>query len=99
MVEIIKDNQLVIKLTQRLDTTNAQESSAVIEAYLDDIQTDIILDVTELEYISSAGLQVVLKCAKQAKESKQDIYLKGAKATVKEIFQISGFFTFIKEIE
>jgi len=98
MVEVTNDEQLVIKLVQRLDTTNAENTAAIIEEYLDDLVSDIVIDVTQLEYISSAGLQVVLKCAKAAKEKNKNIYLRGASGTVKEIFQISGFYTFIKEI-
>jgi anti-anti-sigma factor len=99
MVDILKEEKLIVKLKERLDTTNAQESADTIEPYLKELSSDIVLDVKELDYISSAGLQVVLKCAKKAKEKGFDIYLQGAKGTVREIFQISGFYTFIKEME
>ncbi len=98
MVEIKKDNQLVIKLYDRLDATNAEETADVVSKELDALDRDIVLDVSRLEYISSAGLQVVLKCAKAAKAAGKDTFLRGAKANVLEIFRISGFLTFLKEI-
>ncbi len=98
MVEIKKDNQLVIKLYDRLDATNAEETSEIVSKELEALDRDIVLDVSKLEYISSAGLQVVLKCAKAAKAAGKDTFLRGAKDNVLEIFRLSGFLTFLKEI-
>ncbi len=98
MVEIEKDNQLVIKLYDRLDATNAEETSEIVSKELEALDRDIVLDVSKLEYISSAGLQVVLKCAKAAKAAGKDTFLRGAKDNVLEIFRLSGFLTFLKEI-
>lgn len=98
MVEIIKDEKLTIKITDRLDATNSTEAMEIVTKALDRLDRDIKLDVSELEYISSAGLQVILKCAKSSKSVGREIYLFGAKDGVLEIFKISGFLTFIKEI-
>jgi anti-anti-sigma factor len=97
MVEIKKNNQLVIKLYDRLDATNAEETSEVVSKELEALDRDIVLDVSKLEYISSAGLQVVLKCAKAAKAVGKETFLHGAKGNVLEIFRLSGFLTFLKE--
>ena len=58
MVEIEKDKQLVIKFYDRLDATNAEETSEIVSRELDAPDRDIVLDVSKLMYISSAGLQV-----------------------------------------
>lgn len=97
MVEIKKNNQLVIKLYDRLDATNAEETSEIVSKELEALDRDIVLDVSRLEYISSAGLQVVLKCAKAAKAAGKETLLHGAKGNVLEIFRLSGFLTFLKE--
>ena len=98
MIEISKNEQLIIKIKERLDATNSAQAMEVISKALEGLTTDIKLDVSELEYISSAGLQVILKCAKGSKSAGKEIYLFGAKDGVLEIFKISGFLTFIKEI-
>jgi len=97
MVEIEKDNRLVIKLYDRLDATNAEETSKIVTKELEVLDRDIVLDVSKLEYISSAGLQVILACAKAAKAAGKETFLHGAKGNVLEIFRLSGFLTFLKE--
>lgn len=99
MIEITKDKELIIKIIDRLDATNSQEAMDMVSKALEDLDRDVRLDVSELEYISSAGLQVVLKCAKASKKVGKEIYLFGAKGGVLEIFKISGFLTFIKEAQ
>lgn len=98
MVEIEKKERLVLKFIDRLDATNAEETSDAISKDMETLDRDIELEVNNLEYISSAGLQVILKCAKAAKAAGKEIYLHGAKGNVLEIFRLSGFLTFLKEI-
>lgn len=98
MIQIEKEKQLVVKFYDRLDATNAEQTAETISKELNPLDRDIVLDVEKLEYISSAGLQVVLKCAKAAKASGKEIFLRGAKGNVLEIFRLSGFLTFLKEI-
>ncbi|MFP4333323.1 MAG: STAS domain-containing protein [Campylobacterales bacterium] len=98
MIEIVKNEDLVIKIKDRLDATNSSEAMQAVDEALKDLKYDVRLDVSELEYISSAGLQVVLKCAKISKSAGREIYLVGAKDGVLEIFKISGFLSFLKEV-
>ncbi|BAF71824.1 STAS domain-containing protein [Sulfurovum sp. NBC37-1] len=99
MIEIRKDESFFVILSHRLDAMNADEAKEIVDKKLVDIDRDIVIDVSDLDYISSSGLQVVLKCAKLAQENDKECFLKGAHGTVKEIFQVSGFLTFLKEIE
>ena len=98
MIKIDKDENILVILSNRLDAMNADEAKEIVSKELVDIDCDIVIDVTDLDYISSAGLQVVLKCAQLAEINHKKCFLKGAKGTVKEIFQVSGFLTFLKEI-
>ena len=99
MVKIDKKTQITILLSERIDAMNSDETLESILDTLKTIDEDLIFDVTKLDYISSAGLQVVLKCAQLAQENGRDTFLKGARGTIKEIFQVSGFLTFIKELK
>jgi len=98
MVKINKEKQIVIVLSERVDAMNAEDTQKIILAALQGMNEDVVIDVTQLDYISSAGLQVVLKCAQFAQEHHKICFLKGATGTIKEIFQVSGFLTFIKEL-
>jgi len=99
MIEIHKERNILITLSDRLDSMNADEAKAAVTESLSNLDRDVVIDVTNLAYISSAGLQVILKCAKTAQEHHKECFLKGAHGTVREIFQISGFLTFLKEME
>jgi len=99
MIKIDRDEYVFVTLSDRLDAMNADEAKKMVEKELIDIDHDIVIDVTDLDYISSAGLQVVLKCAKLAQQNKKECLLKGAQGTVREIFQVSGFLTFLKELK
>ncbi len=89
-MDIVKNangEALEVVLKGRLDTTTAPELEAALE--LDGI-TDLALDFEGLEYISSAGLRVIL--AAQKKMSAQGkMVIKNVNDTIKEVFEITGF--------
>lgn len=83
------DTDLTLKVEGRLDTTTAPELEAVVKAELDGIK-NLTMDLVSLEYISSAGLRVLL--AAQKIMSKQGaMVVKNANDDVKEIFEVTGF--------
>jgi anti-anti-sigma factor len=82
----------VLQFSGRLDGTN----SATTDTKLADAVSRspaLILDLASLDYISSAGLRVLLKAAKQAQTAKQKLVLAGLQPAVKQVFEISGFST------
>ena len=91
-MEIIKNldgNKLTIALEGRLDTSTAPNLEAEIKGSLADV-AELVLDFNKLEYISSAGLRVVL--AAQKTMSKQgSMKLVGVNDEVMEVFEITGF--------
>jgi anti-anti-sigma factor len=56
----------------------------------------LVVNLGELEYISSAGLRVILATAKNLKAKQGDILLVGLQGTVKEVFELSGFYSIFK---
>ena len=81
--------ELVVSLEGRLDTTTAPQLESDIKSSVDGI-SDLILDFTNLEYISSAGLRVLLASHKiMAKQG--SMVVKNASEDVKEIFDVTGF--------
>ncbi len=73
----------------RLDTTTAPELEAVIKNELDGI-TDLTFDFSKLEYISSAGLRVLLS-AQKIMNKQGNMKITGANEIVMEIFEVTGF--------
>lgn len=81
---------LTLALEGRLDTNTAPELEKEISVSLTaDVQT-LILDLKDLEYISSAGLRVLL--AAQKKMNKQgNMVVKNANDMIMDVFQVTGF--------
>ena len=81
------ETELTVALTGRLDTTTAPELEKEIKASLDGM-TALIIDMAALEYISSAGLRVLLIMHKVCRGG---VKLRGANALVREILEQTGF--------
>lgn len=80
---------LILKVIGRLDTSTAPQLEAEMNDSLDSAK-DLILDFSELEYISSAGLRVILKVQK-IMNKQGTMKLTGVNDTVMEVFDITGF--------
>lgn len=82
-------NNLTIALSGRLDTTTAPELEKELKGSLDGV-TALIMDLKEMEYISSAGLRVLLSAQKTMNKQGRMV-IKNASDEVKEIFDVTGF--------
>ena len=82
-------NELLLTLEGRLDTSTAPELEAALKNSLADI-TDLKLDVAKLEYISSAGLRVLLSAQKTMNKQGTMTILHPSDA-VMEVFDVTGF--------
>jgi len=83
----------VISLNGRLNVTTTGDLEAVFNKLLEEKQTKVLVECRDLEYISSAGLRVLLTAAKQFKKISGEIVLAGLSQNVKQVFEISGFTT------
>ena len=78
-----------MKIVGRLDTTTAPELEATIDGCAAGLK-ELVLDCGGLEYISSAGLRVILK-AQKLMNVQGSMKLTGVNETVMEVFDITGF--------
>jgi len=89
------DGKLVLKPIGRIDTVTAPELAAIV--VLDNVK-ELEFDLSEVDYISSAGLRIFLGSQQKMTGSGGKMVLSGVRPIVKEIFDIVGFsdeFTFI----
>ena len=82
-------SKLVIALEGRLDTTTAPDLEKELKTCLDGV-TDLTLDLTNLDYISSAGLRVLLSAHKTMMKQGQ-MKVTNASEIVREVFEVTGF--------
>ncbi len=83
------DSTLVITLEGRLDTTTAPQLEEVVKKETEGI-TELDYDLQKLEYISSAGLRVLLSSQKTMNKQGKMI-VKNVSEEVQEIFEVTGF--------
>ena len=82
-------NALTLALEGRLDTTTAPELDEVMKTSLEGI-TDLTIDLENLEYLSSAGLRVLLS-AQKTMNKQGTMVVRNANETIMEIFEVTGF--------
>ena len=80
---------LSLALEGRLDTTTAPELDEVLKGSLDGV-TELTMDLEKLEYLSSAGLRVLLS-AQKTMNKQGSMVVKNVNETIMEIFEITGF--------
>ena len=89
-VERIKnDDALTLRIEGRLDTLNAPELEAIVNTELDGA-IDLTLDFLGVDYVSSAGLRVLLMAQKKMGAC-GSMRLKNVSPMIKEIFEVTGF--------
>lgn len=85
----------LVALAGHLDTNTSAAAQEALDALVAGGARAIVLDCTALEYISSAGLRVLLGTVKRLERNGGKLHLFGLNETVREVFDISGFSTIL----
>ena len=92
MIESTRNNGiLTLKVAGRLDSGNADFFHNQVKATFADDDRAVIMDLSGLEYISSAGLRIMSMVAKTLEKRNAKFALHSLSDSIKEVFQISGF--------
>lgn len=89
-LELLND-VLILRLAGRLDSSSSPELERVLNEKLAAGNLRLVFDFSELVYISSAGLRVILLAGKKLRTSKGKLVLVGLSDMVREVFTMSGF--------
>ena len=93
-IDVSREQDLVVLKTEgRIDATTCGQLDAAIAEVFDGGDSRFVIDMTGVEYISSAGLGVLLKGAKRARGAGGKIALSGLQESVTDVFEVSGFLT------
>ncbi|WP_139999760.1 STAS domain-containing protein [Paenibacillus paridis] len=94
LINVEQQNEIsIISLSGRLDGASMGEVEQRFLELLGQGMKQFVFDMNELEYISSAGLRVMLLAVKKTRAIAGKIALCNLNANVQEVFQISGFST------
>jgi len=91
IVIIEKPAATVFSISGRMDALSAPDVEAGINQWLEQNKMKLIMDLERLDYISSAGLRILLSAAKKMKARGGVLLLAHLQAGVKQVFEISGF--------
>lgn len=95
IVEEKHDGVSAFRVQGRLDSNTSPEFEKRLFDAMANGARRFIVDFTDLDYISSAGLRVILKATKALKREEGRIVLCGMQDYVKEVFEIAGFDSFL----
>lgn len=85
----MEDKQLTLTLTGRLDTTTAPQLEAELKRSIGGVES-LVLNFANLEYLSSAGLRVLL-AAQKVMNKQGKMVIRNVNETISEVFEITGF--------
>ncbi len=87
--KILNGTELTVNVAGRLDTTTAPELEAALKESFEGV-TKLVLDFASLEYLSSAGLRVLLS-AQKVMNKQGEMVVRNVNETINEIFEVTGF--------
>lgn len=90
ITKTITDNTANVALTGRLDTLTSSDLETALDEVLDKVQF-LVFDFKDLDYISSAGLRVLLTAQKILSKKDGHVSVINCSPEVKEVFSITGF--------
>ena len=89
-------NTLIVSLKGRMDAVTSPAFEKSLKELIEAGEINILLSLSDLEYISSAGLRSILTIAKLLKAKEGKILFSGLQGPVKDVFNISGFGSIFK---
>ncbi|MCC9620341.1 STAS domain-containing protein [Thalassospira sp. MA62] len=96
-VEVKADGPVqTILMIGRLDSSSAAEAEATVKAVIEQGADRLLIDMSALDYISSAGLRVVLVAAKNMQKTGGSMAVCGMSPSVREVFEMTGFLKILK---
>ena len=85
----LNGTELTVTIAGRLDTTTAPQLEAELKQNMVGVEK-LVLDFAELEYLSSAGLRVLL-AAQKVMNKQGEMIINNVNETINEIFEVTGF--------
>jgi len=84
-------NQITAYFNGRLDTAAAVPTTEAVKPLLEAENSEIILDCSQLEYISSSGLRIFLSIRKEAAAHGSKVIVRNINADIRQVFMMTGF--------
>jgi anti-anti-sigma factor len=90
-----KDGIVCVRIAGRLDADSAAQAETTLKGLLKEGKSRLVFDLGKMDYISSAGLRVILMTVKELQNKKGKVVLSALTPYVREIFDVSNFSSII----
>lgn len=88
-----RDHVTLIEVSGRVDSMTAGEFGESLSSQLDTDHVHIVLDLSQVDYMSSAGLREIVSALKAAKKAKGDVRIANPSGRVREVLEMAGLDT------
>ena len=89
------DSVTIVRCTGNLDTNTSIEAQEYVNKLIEDGASKLLIDLANVDFVSSAGLRILLATAKRLGGSEGGLRITGLNDVVNEVFEISGFSTIL----
>ena len=86
----------LIRISGSLDSLTCDDAQAVFEERIKNNEIKMVVDFSEVDYLSSAGLRVLLPALKGARQRGGDLYLVGLQDNIRKVLSLAGFASIFK---
>ena len=90
------DGRLVALLSGELDTAATVETETALKPLFESQGKDLVLDCTELEFIASSGLRLLMNLLKKAKANGERVILKNVNEVIRDVLELTGFISYFE---
>ena len=96
-ISVQKSDQIsIVSITGSIDALTADQITGCVDEQINSGEKYLIIDLSEVEFMSSAGLRVILGALKETRKQSGDLYIAGARAGVERVLKMSGFSKILK---
>ena len=88
--EIIIDNIPIIVVSGKIDAATSKDLDAALKGLIDQDKTRLVVDMENVEYLSSSGLRVLMAAQNRLRKSEGDLMLASLQPFVKDVFVMTG---------
>ena len=88
------DGRLVAVLAGELDSASAAETEAALKPLFESTGKDLVLDCTDLQYIASSGIRILVNLLKTVKANGDRVVLKNVNEVIRDVLELTGFVSY-----
>jgi anti-anti-sigma factor len=91
-----KPSAAVIQITGSVDALTSDEAQTFFDSQISGTRKCLVVDLSQVDYLSSAGLRVLISALKSTRQRGGDLYLAGLQDSVRQVLALAGFTSIFK---